>query len=288
MTVAGGIAVTPSVIANYKTKYYHGGGPAPERPSAAAASVQFQMQFPELLRADRRRRAGHQIHGLRGFRKRNHVADRGLRAENRHNPIETDRDAPVRRRAVLEGVEEETEAHLRLFVRDLQQPEDESLQLLVVDTNAAARHFAAVEDEIVRSRANPPRLGLEHARVRLERRGERMVHELVALLVLQPFEHREVDDPEKREVVRVEQPFLLRNLQPQLTEQRARRLMAAGRHDQQIGMAASGGVEARPNRLLPRRLQRGALYRALGAASPDQARRAELSGLLHELVQLAA
>ena len=124
------------------------------------------MQFAQLFRADRRRRVGHQVDGLSRFRKRDDLANRVLAAQNRNQPIEAEGDAAVRRRTVLERVEEKPESRLRFFVRDLQQLEDEALQRLVVDSDAAAGDLAAVQHEIVGARARAARIALEERRRR--------------------------------------------------------------------------------------------------------------------------
>src|SRR5262249_47821344 len=102
------------------------------------------MQLPQLPRIDGRRRAGHEVDGLCRFGKRDDVADRALRCKDGDNAIEAERDAAVRRRAVLEGIQEESEPQLRVIVRDLEQLEDEPLELLIMDTDAAAGDLAAV------------------------------------------------------------------------------------------------------------------------------------------------
>ena len=160
---------------------------------------------------------GHQVHRLRRLGERDDVPDRLLAAQDGDDAVEPERDAAMRRRPVLERVEEEAEAQPGLLVRDLQQLEDQALQRLVVDPDAAAGDLAAVQHEVVGARPRAARDRVSSsAGVALERRGERMVHELPALLVLDPLEHREVDHPEELELRRIEQVLLLRDLQPQL------------------------------------------------------------------------
>src|SRR5882757_1473712 len=49
----------------------------------------------------------HQIHGARRLREGDHLANRRLAAQRGDNPIQPERDAAVRRRPVLERLEEE-------------------------------------------------------------------------------------------------------------------------------------------------------------------------------------
>ena len=51
-----------------------------------------------------------------------------------------------------------------------EQLEDQPLQALIVDPDAAAGDLAAVEHEVVGARARPARIGLEQTGVALERR----------------------------------------------------------------------------------------------------------------------
>ena len=127
--------------------------------------------------------------------KRDHLTNRALATEDRDDAIEAEGDATVRRRAVFERFEEKPESRLRLFIRDLQQLEDQALQRLVVNSDAATRNLASVQHEIVRARAGAPRIAFEKPGVALERRRKRVVHELVALFLFDPLEHRKVDNP---------------------------------------------------------------------------------------------
>ena len=78
-----------------------------------------------------------------------------------------ERDAAVRRRAVLERLEEEAEPRLRLLVADAQPPEHPRLQRRVVDSDAAAADLAAVQHQVVGLRADRARIGLELVDVRV-------------------------------------------------------------------------------------------------------------------------
>src|ERR687897_160194 len=74
--------------------------------------IHLQMKLPQLLGIYRRGRAGHQVDRSGGLGERDDVAGRRLSAQDGDGPIESDRDATVRRGAILERVEEEAEAHL--------------------------------------------------------------------------------------------------------------------------------------------------------------------------------
>ena len=80
--------------------------------SSSGSYVRICRCSSQLLRVDRRRRVGHQVHGGRRLRERDHLADRALARQDRDDAVEAERDAAVRRRAVLERLEEEAEPQL--------------------------------------------------------------------------------------------------------------------------------------------------------------------------------
>ena len=65
------------------------------------------------------------------------------------DPVQPDRDAAVRRGAVLERVEQEAELLLRLRLVDAHHREDALLHVLAVDTDRPAAELAAVADDVV-------------------------------------------------------------------------------------------------------------------------------------------
>src|SRR4029078_10714828 len=105
------------------------------------------------------------------------------------------------------------------------------------NSNAAASDLTSVQHEIVGARACAALIFLEQMAIAFEWCRARMVPELVALLLWEPLEHRKVNHPEKRKRVRIEQAFLLRDGQPQLTEHFRRRFVSARGHDHQIRKA---------------------------------------------------
>ena len=63
---------------------------------------------------------------------------------------------------------------------------------------------------------------------------ERMVHRKPPLLVAVPLEQRKIGHPQERELVRVEKVVLLRDRQPQLTEQLRRGVRGTAGHQEQV------------------------------------------------------
>ena len=99
-----------------------------------------------------------------------------LAARMRDDAIETERDAAMRRRPVFERLEEKAEPRARILLADVEEREDPALQSRIVNTDAAAADFAAVQHQVVGLRTHRARLRLELAEVVVVRRRERMVH----------------------------------------------------------------------------------------------------------------
>src|SRR4051812_29466099 len=130
--------------------------------------ARIEAKFFQLLRINRRRRPRHEITRLLIFREGDDVADVRGAGEHHGKAVEAQRDAAVRWSAELEGVEQEPEARFRLLFGHAEHLEEARLHLRVVDTDAAATAFVAVDDEIVR-------LGAYAARIAFEL-GEILVH----------------------------------------------------------------------------------------------------------------
>ena len=120
----------------------------------------------------------------------------GSPARSSDQAVQAERDAAVRRRAVLERVEEEAEPQLRVLVADAEQRKIALLKRRVVDTDAAAADLDAVEHDVVRLREHLAGFSSSTVHVLSTRRGERVVHGDPPLLLLVPLEEREVGHPQ--------------------------------------------------------------------------------------------
>ena len=76
------------------------------------------------------------------------------------------------------------------------------LYLRIVDSDAAAGAFVAVDHQVVRLRSYRPRGRLQFVEILVHRRRKRMVVGHPALLLLVPEERRKIDDPEDLEIPR--------------------------------------------------------------------------------------
>ena len=195
-----------------------------------------------------------------------------LAGEHRDDTVEPERDAAVRRRAVLERLEEEAEAQLRLLVADAEPLEDARLQRGVVDSDAAA---ADLRSRSARGRRpwRAPRPDRSRA-CRMSSSsgdGERVVHRIPAAVLAVPFEQRKIGDPEELERVRVAAGSP--SSRSRGAAGRAASTSSSGRaggHQQQIVRRAPRAIERRPQRRLAERLDRA--ERRLARAAPRSGR----------------
>src|SRR5574341_95665 len=86
-------------------------------------NIQLDRQVPELRRGDPGGGLGHEADGLLGLGEGDHVADRLAARENCRQPVEAERQAPVGRRPVLQGLEQEAELLPRVLLGDIVQAE---------------------------------------------------------------------------------------------------------------------------------------------------------------------
>src|SRR5258707_414871 len=106
------------------------------------------MQLAQLLLFDRRRSMGEQV--LRALRlgKGDHVADRLGAGHHGDDAIETEGDASVRRRAVLQRLEQESELLPGFLRPDRKSPEHLRLHLLAVDAHRGPAELPAVHHHV--------------------------------------------------------------------------------------------------------------------------------------------
>src|SRR5438128_1465949 len=137
--------------------------------------IELDAQLLELLWIHRRGRVGHETLSFLGLRERDHVADGVGTAEQHDQAIQAERDAAVRRGAVLKGVQQKAEFGLRFVLADPKQVKELALDLPAVVADAAPADLGPVQHEIVGLGARLQRLGFELRQVLIQRRGERMV-----------------------------------------------------------------------------------------------------------------
>ena len=97
--------------------------------------AELHAQFVERAVRDRRGSLAHQVGAFGGLREGDDVADRRLACQDHNEAVETQRDAAVRRRAVLERLQEETEAVVSLFLGKAESRKYRGLHVPAVNTN---------------------------------------------------------------------------------------------------------------------------------------------------------
>src|SRR5690349_7104906 len=169
-----------------------------------------------LGRGDRTGGTGERVAAGGGLGKRDHVADALGTGQQGNQPVDPERDAAVRRRAVREGVEQEPELAAGLLVGQADHVEDPLLHLGPVDTDRAPADLRAVEHDVVGPGERLARPLLEVVGVLLGRRREGVVDRRPALspaVHLDPLEHRRVDHPDERPGIVVDQVAALADLE---------------------------------------------------------------------------
>src|SRR5579872_5071397 len=92
----------------------------------------FQLRFTH-----RGRCVHHQVHGLGSFWEGDDFAQAGGAGEDHHNAIQAERNAAMRRRAILQRLEEKSKACAGFFFGHAQGTKNFSLDILAVNTNRA-------------------------------------------------------------------------------------------------------------------------------------------------------
>ncbi|RMR55269.1 hypothetical protein ALP83_05645 [Pseudomonas syringae pv. actinidiae] len=164
--------------------------------------AQTDMQLAQRFGIDNARRLGHDVGGALGFRERNHFTNRLRAGHQHHQTVQTKRQTTVRRSAVFQGVEQEAELLLLLVFGDTQQTEDRLLHFLAVDTNRTAAQLGTVKHHVVGTRQRRRRIGFQLFGRALGCREGMVQCGEAAVVVF--FEHREVDDPHRCPLARVQ------------------------------------------------------------------------------------
>src|ERR1700679_795063 len=107
------------------------------------------MQLLELLLGNSCRRFGHQVERVCRLWERDNFAQAGRASQQHHNSIKTERNAAVRRRAVLKRIKEEAEAGLGFLFTHPERSKYLLLHILAMDTNGARAKLKAVHRQVI-------------------------------------------------------------------------------------------------------------------------------------------
>src|SRR5690606_12991237 len=186
--------------------------------------------FLALLGRDGRGCRGQRVVAATGLREGDDLADRVGTREQRDRAVPAERDAAVRRRAVLERVEQEAELLLGLLGADAHDLEDALLHVLAVDTDRAATDLVAVADDVV---GLGQRVAGRGQRLGVLGRGERVMHRgplaaadghVTGVELADGLEHRPVDHEREGPLRLVDEVLAAGDLDARGAEQLARAL----------------------------------------------------------------
>ena len=112
-------------------------------------SLHTEIQFVELAGIDLAWRLCQEALASLCLWECNDVPDIFRSCQQHNEPVESEGNPPVGRRPVFECFEEEAESHFGFFSGDVEQVEYLLLLLGVMNTNASAAYFRAVDDDVV-------------------------------------------------------------------------------------------------------------------------------------------
>ena len=111
--------------------------------------AQIEAEIAQLQRIDRRGRVHHQIRPGGRFREGDHVADRLFSGEQHDDPIQSQPDAAMRRRAIFECFHQETETLEHLLDGTIHRLQHALLNIAAMNADAAAAQLHAVQHQVV-------------------------------------------------------------------------------------------------------------------------------------------
>src|SRR5262245_35781841 len=151
----------------------------------------------------------------------------------------------MRRRAVRQRIEQESELGTRARFRDAQHGEDSLLYFWPMNSDRSAAKLVSVEHHVVG--LSPHALGgaLEDRQVLVPGRGERMMYGAPPFLLGAPFKEREVGDPQEAPTRTIDELELVPELQPEQPRRLGGHALFVGYQEQEIaGLEAGGGLGA--------------------------------------------
>ncbi len=205
------------------------------------------MQLAQLLLVDFRGRLRQQILGALRLREGDHVADRFGAGHHGDDAVQAEGDAAVRRRAILQRVQQVAELLAGFLGADLQRAEHLALHFLAVDTDRAAADFPAVQHHVVGLGERLAGIGFQEVFVAVLGAGERVVGGGVAAVFLVVFEHREVDHPQRlpagREQTRLLAEFAVADLDAQRADGVVDDFLAVRAKEDDVAVLGAGALD---------------------------------------------
>ncbi len=159
----------------------------------------------------------------------------------------------MRRRAVVQRIEQEAELGAGFLLADAQQLEHRALHVRAVDADRTTADLVAIEDHVVAARDRGPGVRTQLGDVVHRRRGEGVMQGDETLGLLVPLEHREVGDPQRPPAIGHKTEVLAR-LQAHRTHEVADRVVATGAEEHDVAVAGADVGDQRGELVLGKEL----------------------------------
>jgi len=127
----------------------------------------------------------------------------------------------MRRRAILQGIQQETELELGFFGADVQRVEYLALHIGTVNTHRPAAQFPAVQHHVIGLGNTTPRVSVHPVFMAVFRGREGVVHRAPALAVFIVFKHRKVNHPQRLPALGEQAGFLSKSAVADFQAERA-------------------------------------------------------------------
>src|SRR5690606_18804548 len=134
--------------------------------------------------------------GALGLGEGNHIAYGVSLGHHGDQAVQAKGHAPMRRRAVLQRIEQEAKLGARLFSVDIKRLEYFGLYIGAVDTHRTTADFPTIQHQVVRLGQCLGRIFFQQIFVAVLGTGERMVGGKIAAFLFVVFEHGEVNYPQ--------------------------------------------------------------------------------------------
>ena len=158
----------------------------------------LDVKLAELLEISFCRRLGHHFYTTVVFRKGDDVADAIFAGDEHDEAVEAKGNAPVRRRAEFEGLQDVAKEELLFLLIDAKNAEHLGLKIGLMNSKATAADLDAVEHDIVGHSTDFPVFSrIEESSVIRAGTGEGVVDGIPFLFLFIPGKEREINDPEE-------------------------------------------------------------------------------------------
>ncbi len=170
----------------------------------------------------------------------------------------------MRRNTVFESIQQEAELLMRSLLCKAEHFEHLLLDIILMDTHAAAADLSAVQHDIIGLCTYAARIRIDILQILFHRHCERMMHRRVAVLLIGPLKQRELRNPEEVEFILVQKTKLTADLDTKCTECRIDCLvLRIGNKQEQIARLAVHRLDQCLHILIAHEFGEGGLHAAV-------------------------